>query len=351
MVTRNTSQENCSNALKPFREKVHMLFHITDWCNLDCKHCFINASHFPVFEYSLDEISSLLTDMRALNVFHVTFSGGEPTIRKDFPLILEIANEKGFNPDFVSNGTLITLEMAKNIRNLVRLVLISLDGPEEYHDAFRGKRGAFKKTMEGINALRRAEVPFALQFTVTKESLSFVEWAAEIAFDLGAQSLKLEPLFAGGRAQNMSSSCLNEKEIDQLAELTTQLYGKYLATTSMYMGVYSKRVLTEHPCNAYACFGHTCHRGASKEPREVTILPDGGVAPVDSLLNPVFYIGNVREKPLCSVFQDYSTSPQRQQFLRLCERVFREQVVSYPYEAIPWAQILIEESWKVDNDQ
>jgi sulfatase maturation enzyme AslB (radical SAM superfamily) len=136
---------------------------------------------------------------------------------------------------------------------------IEIAGPEDYHDSFRGVKGAFTKTMNGIKILKKEEVPFALQFTVTKESFPFVEWIAETASTLGAESLKLDPLFVGGRAEDIASSSLNEKEIDQLAEVTTRLYRKYLASTSILMGIHSKKVMTEHPCNAYAWFGSKCH--------------------------------------------------------------------------------------------
>ncbi|MBU7022997.1 MAG: radical SAM protein [Theionarchaea archaeon] len=347
MVQNNTERES---PLRLFEQDIFVLFHITDYCNLDCKHCFINAKHTRQNEFTLHEVSTILSDMKALKALNVTFSGGEPTLHEDLIPILRDANSKGLNVSLVSNGTLITEEVADNLRGLVRCVLISVDGPETYHDAFRGQKGAFKKTMRGINALKKAEIPFGLQFTVTKESFPYTEWIAETAYKLGAQSLKLEPLFVGGRAQNMTSLALDGKEIDQLAELVTELYGKYLATTGIYMGIHSKKVLVEHPCNAYACFGHNCHRHASNEPREIIILPSGEVAPVGSLLDPRFYIGNVKEKSLINLFKDYYGSPQQKRFLSLCKKVFEEHVVSYSYEAIPWAEILIEESWKWNDE-
>lgn len=347
MVQDNTGREL---PLQPFEQNITVLFHITGYCNLDCKHCFINAKHTRENEYAFHEVSAILSDLKTLNALNVTFSGGEPTLHEDLIPILRDANNKGLTVSLVSNGTLITEKLADNLSELVKCVLISVDGPEEYHDAFRGQKGAFKKTMKGINALKKAEIPFVIQFTVSKESFSYMEWIAETAYRLGAQSLKLEPLFVGGRAQDMTSLALDGREIDQLAELVTELYGRYLATTGIYMGIHSKKVLVEHPCNAYACFGHNCHRHASNEPREIIILPGGEVAPVSSLLDPRFYIGNVKEKSLINLFKTYYGSPQQKRFLGLCKKVFEEHVISYPHEAIPWAEFLIDESWKWNDE-
>jgi MoaA/NifB/PqqE/SkfB family radical SAM enzyme len=346
----NISRDMLTHAPRLFEEEVTFLFHISDRCNLDCKHCFIDAHHTVVHQFSVDEVSAIVTDMKKLKTHRICFSGGEPIMHEGLIDILTETNEIGFIPDFVSNGTLIIRDMAKKIHGLVKCVLISVDGPEEYHDTFRGQKGAFKRTMKGINNLIKEEVPFALQFTVTKKSLPFVEWIAETASGLGAISLKLEPLFAGGRAQDIAGLCLTEKEVDLLAEKTTKLYGKYLATTNIYMGIHSKKTLVEHPCNAYACFGHECHRHAKNEPRDIIILPDGGVCPVDTCLHPAYYIGNVNEKSLFELMQDYFGSPQHLRFIGLCKTVFEKRVKPYPYEAIPWSQILAEESWEAPHE-
>ncbi len=347
------SQGVQKHALRFFEEEVVFLFHITDGCNLACNHCFINASSIAAHEFSLEEVSRIMGDMKKLKTSHVAFSGGEPTLHKDFVKILEAANDEGFTPDFVTNGTAITDGLAEAVADLVRCILISVDGPEEVHDAFRGKKGAFRRTMKSIKILKDHDIPFSLQFTVTKESLPFLEWIAETASQLGADTLKLEPLFSGGRAgraKDIAHLSLNEKEIDELAEVVTHLYGKYLASTGIFMGIHSKKVLVEHPCNAYACFGDSCHRGAKNDPRELIILPDGSLVPVDPCLHPAYYMGNVKEKSLLEVVQDYFGSQEQLRFLNLCRKVHREKVIPYPYEAIPWSQILVDESWREDRD-
>jgi len=53
-----------------------------------------------------------------------------------------------------SNGTLINQEIAQKLKKCgMRTVSISVDGLPETHDAFRGKKGAFELTMNGIDAL------------------------------------------------------------------------------------------------------------------------------------------------------------------------------------------------------
>jgi 7,8-dihydro-6-hydroxymethylpterin dimethyltransferase len=93
---------------------------ITNACNYQCPICFADtATGKDVFNPSMEQISQMMDTLRQLtppcNVLQ--FSGGEPTIRKDFFDIARLAHTKGFahiqvatngkniaeDPDFVKN--------------------------------------------------------------------------------------------------------------------------------------------------------------------------------------------------------------------------------------------------------
>ena len=58
--------------------------------------------------------------------------------------------KKGVRPTLSTNGTLITPEVARKIKDIgVGYVGISLDGLREVNDKFRGKAGAFEAAMNG----------------------------------------------------------------------------------------------------------------------------------------------------------------------------------------------------------
>lgn len=333
-----------------FHEKVTILFHILERCNLRCSHCFINAKTTSKTEITFEKIQEVLTDIKKMNVGYVAFTGGEVTLRTDFLDILHMAKEKGIKTCFVTNGTCIDNSLASGLKNLTSEVLVSVDGPKEYHDKFRGMQGAFDKTMQGIQNLKQNNIPFSLQFTVTKESWPYIDWIVDLAVKLEAQALKLEPLIQRGRAENISNQQLNPYELYQLYLKTVEAIGKHLSSkTNIWVGLYDTKVFQQHPCNAYACFGEKCHRKATTEPREIIIMPNGDVVPVHVGINPSYYLGNINQGGFNNVFNEYMQSTKNTQFIKLCRYVFDKHVASYQYPVIPWSDLLAMESYRFEQ--
>ena len=93
-----------------------------------------------------------------------TWHGGETLLRKPsfyqkaIQLQAKYARGRQVDNCIQTNGTLLTPEWCTFFRQNNWLVGISLDGPEEFHDAYRitvqGK-GSWKKVMEGVNLLNR----------------------------------------------------------------------------------------------------------------------------------------------------------------------------------------------------
>jgi uncharacterized protein len=91
----------------------------------------------------------------------IKYAGGEPLLR--YSLILELhtyaqslADTYGLVLEEVvlSNGTLLTAEMARNFKTLGIRLMISLDGFGDYHDSHRpyaSGRGSFKDVMEAVD--------------------------------------------------------------------------------------------------------------------------------------------------------------------------------------------------------
>jgi MoaA/NifB/PqqE/SkfB family radical SAM enzyme len=282
-----------------------------------------------------------------MNVDFVGFTGGEVTLRSDFLNILRTAHDIGVRTCFVTNGTCIDYHLASNLNNLVFDVLVSIDGPKEFHDRFRGVKGAFDKAMTGIKHLKQCTIPFSLQFTVTKESWNYIDWIVDLAVTLEARGLKLEPLIHMGRAQQLSDQTITPDELYQLYCKAVEIYGRYLwSKTDIRVGVYNTKVLLEHPCNAYACFGESCHRKATKEPRELIIMPNGDIVPIHIGIHPSYYLGNIYTGRFNQIFKEYMEGEGNKRFIKLCKYVYDKHVVSYPYPVIPWSDLLAMESYR-----
>lgn len=126
---------------------------ITERCNYNCRHCFNAAdSGAPSAELSFSEIERVLDELRACGVQNVKLTGGEPTLRPDFPEIVRAIREKELYLYSVNtNGAFLTEECLKLIREngFSPIMKISFDGIG-FHDWMRGRAHAEERTLEAI---------------------------------------------------------------------------------------------------------------------------------------------------------------------------------------------------------
>ena len=131
---------------------------LTQRCNLACDHCYLDAKVLKegaTDELSTDELRSVLDDIAALSPeCMVVLTGGEPLMRPDIEDLAAHASAQGLMVVVGSNGILLTPQRVATLRQSgVAGIGISLDSlvPEK-HDTFRGRKGAWDKTMASIDA-------------------------------------------------------------------------------------------------------------------------------------------------------------------------------------------------------
>lgn len=202
-------------------------WNVTGKCNLRCSHCYIDAfgpGERTVDELSTDEGIELIEQIAQLSPgAMLVFTGGEPLLREDLPVLVRKASNEGLVVVVGTNGTLLDDSMVSKLLNCgVRGVGISLDSlnPSK-HDAFRGVRGAWEKTMRGISACRKRGLEFQIQTTVTKENYGEIPNLIEYANEVGAKAFNLFFLVCTGRGQRMTdiSPQLYERMLSYLAKV------------------------------------------------------------------------------------------------------------------------------------
>lgn len=105
---------------------------LTHKCNLKCIHCFVEASPEAQEELSYTEIISIIDKICKSDIQYISFTGGEPLVRKDCLKILEYTKQH-FSGQIclMTNGTLITENNVKRIVEYVDAIDISIDGVDE----------------------------------------------------------------------------------------------------------------------------------------------------------------------------------------------------------------------------
>jgi len=150
-----------------------VVWNVTRTCNLNCLHCY-SSSEAKAYdgELSTAEAMGVIDQLALARVPVILFSGGEPLIRPDIMLLAERAIRHGIRVTFSTNGTLITFEKAKQLKQLgVSYVGISLDGIGAIHDRFRRKEGAFEAALRGIRNCLAEGQKVGLRFTMNKHNI------------------------------------------------------------------------------------------------------------------------------------------------------------------------------------
>ncbi len=189
---------------------------ITNHCNLRCTYC----SHFTGAgdvgqDLPQEEWLQFFEELNGCAVMNVAVGGGEPFYREDLPELIEgiVRNRMRFT--ILSNGTLITDDMAAFLASTGRCdgVQVSIDGSvPTTHDACRGE-GNFVKAMEGIKCLLSNSVPVSVRVTIHKHNVRDLENVAELL--LGDIEL---PSFSTNAASYMGLCRKNTDRVQLTAE-------------------------------------------------------------------------------------------------------------------------------------
>ncbi|MFT5444982.1 MAG: radical SAM protein with 4Fe4S-binding SPASM domain [Gammaproteobacteria bacterium] len=142
---------------------------LTHRCNLRCVHCFLGDQdeirRHRKDELDTDAFKTLLDEMAEAGTLNLTFTGGDPMVRKDFCTLYEYAVHKGFLITVFCDGALITPAVREVFTRLrPRKVEISVYGAtRETYERVTQVPGSFERCMEGLDWLAQTGISFTLK--------------------------------------------------------------------------------------------------------------------------------------------------------------------------------------------
>lgn len=213
-------------------KKPVVVWNITRTCNLKCIHCYAAAN-----EHTEDKILTreqglqLIDDLAAFGVPVILFSGGEPLMRSDLMELAGYAVRKGIRAVISTNGTLITREKAHELKQVgLSYVGVSLDGMENVNDRFRGKRGAFRDAMKGIENCQEAGIKVGLRFTINRMNVKEIPHIFDLLEKRDIPRVCFYHLVYAGRGSDLVEQDLSREEtrktVDLIIDRTKNLYNR-----------------------------------------------------------------------------------------------------------------------------
>ena len=275
-------------------------------CNLDCAYCFFLAKEelYPGSDFRMSE-SLLGTYLTQLLRAHpdgevvVALQGGEPTlmgvefVRRTSQLARAVAGpQQQVLVTMQTNGTLLDDAWGAMLAEEGVLVGLSIDGPREWHDAYRVDKGGkptFDRVMAGLDVLRRHDVEWNALTTVHaangdhgREVYTFLR------DDLGARFVQLIPIVERVGADGVTDRTVGP---DQYGRFLVEVFDTALAH---WLGMHQTGMCVH---------ARTCGSAVALE-------HNGDLYSCDHFVEPKFKLGNIHEKHMLEMV----ASPEQRRF-------------------------------------
>jgi len=286
-------------------------FKVTARCNLRCSFCRFWRTQ-AAEEIGTEEALRVIDDLAALDCRKLHFSGGEPTLRPDLPLLVERAAGRGMRTALTTNGTLLDEESAMALVSAgLYSATLSLDSAApEAHDRLRGVKGAHKRALRGLRVLLRAkrrlksQLRVRLNMVLTRHNYHDYPDVLALAGELGATDVTPLPVDEGGRSRNRLLPAQLEEYNQAVAPAVAALRAQYGFATDPHL-VYpfglGRDDLRQSAAVQYArgfYHDHLCFA-----PWLTTFITwDGAVYPCCMARGKIPPLGNIRETPLRELF-------------------------------------------------
>src|SRR5258708_34226490 len=152
---------------------ITVTWEITAACNIACVHCLSSSGHRRPGELKTEQALALVDELADMQVFQIHFGGGEPFIYPGIWRVLEHCTARGLVMCVSTNGTLITQDRARRLKQFDPLYFqVSLDGgTPQTNDSIRGK-GVFDRALRGLELLAAENHSLTVNSVLTLPSSS-----------------------------------------------------------------------------------------------------------------------------------------------------------------------------------
>jgi len=297
-IEENSSKKHSIDTTQDFFEKYYngkrqltnLHIEIISKCNERCVHCYIPHKYKKTF---LDPhiFYNILEQCREMKLLHITISGGEPMLHKNFCDFLIMCNDYNFSINILSNLTLlneeILSEMKRNPLLSVQVSLYSMDS--EIHDGITQVKGSFEKTMKAIQKLVDNNVPLQISCPIIKQNKdSFgdvIEWAKRLHINVGVDYNVI------GSYDHTTNNLDCRLSLDDVSELTKNKSSKEREDAE-------KQIKQTARKNTVSLDDYVCSVGHSS----ICIADNGKVYPCAGWQSCV--VGDVKTTPLKEIWEN-----------------------------------------------
>lgn len=275
-----------------------IFFHITNACNLKCKHCCVDSSKPLKDELSTSEIKKLFDEFKRMGVSRIVIGGGEPLLRPDIFEVVRYGVERGMKVTIETNASLLSKSRLRLLKKIGLTALnISLDGLKpRTHDSFRGEKGLFKSVIGQIRYAVKIGLKVVVWCCASNYNLDEAVKLPRFLSDMGVKYLYYLNFSPMGRGEKHREFIVSP---ERWKGFCNELNGERNTLGKRITIGYETTFLTESEIRA----GKEIEPCMINDRKVCQLMANGDVFPCVLLLNNKrFCLGNIRDKSFSEIW-------------------------------------------------
>lgn len=214
--------------------------HLTNRCNMRCRHCLYSAGEQKIKEMSFQEIKKLIKEFAKISDKQGTLNlfGGEIFLRKDIFDIIDYAISLGLTIGITTNANLSKEIIKKIIKREICRLSIDINGANSNsHDWLRNKKGHFHQSLKVIRTFVESGKFTASNVILHRNNIREVEEILALCQQVGINSIScylFTPLGRGKKIKDLVLGPLEWKEVQERVK-------KWISNNSPKFGIIWER--------------------------------------------------------------------------------------------------------------
>lgn len=246
-------------------------------CNQKCLHCYASGEKLSnVNELTTDDWKRVIDILKDAMVPQLTFTGGEPTMRKDLVELIE--HSKWFVTRLNTNGILLTESLCKELYNasLDSVQITFYSNEKDLHNKLVGGNH-FDKTVEGIKNAIKAGLDVSCNTPLCSINRNYLSTISFLK-DLGVKYFSASGLIPSGNAKNENSETTKLSK-EEITKIIKEAY-EYCKENDLKLSFTSPGWIDEKDLTKMRMVTPSCGACLSN----MAIAPNGEVIPCQSWL-------------------------------------------------------------------
>ena len=180
-----------------------IVWELTDYCPLNCRHCYLPKKNNNVF--SKEEIDNILDVIDRMGISQVQLTGGEALTHPHIDYIIHQFIKRGIITTISTSGMILN-DRILNALDELKLVRgscckVSLDGNQTTHNYIRQNENSYNNAITFIKSIINRGIECQIGSVVLNQSKEEIEELTALVRDLGVSLLELTLIVDQGNAK------------------------------------------------------------------------------------------------------------------------------------------------------